>query len=76
MPRQELRRHFIFYHTLGPMVAGGLALMVILLIVSMLTTGAFAARARGLGIIVFCVLTLVGLLRSLIVIWKTRNLEQ
>jgi hypothetical protein len=29
-----------------------------------------------LGIIVFCVLTLVGLLRSLIVIWKTRNLEQ
>ena len=75
MPKREVRRHLIIYHTLGPMIVGGLALMMLLLIVSILTTGTFATRARGLGVIVFCVLTLVGLFRSLIVIWKTRGLE-
>jgi hypothetical protein len=75
MPKREVRRLLIVYEALGPMVAGGLVFLVIAFLLSMFFSGIRATRIRGLGFIVLGVLTIVGLFRTAMVVWKTRNLE-
>lgn len=75
MPKQEVRRLLIVYEALGPMVAGGLALLLVAFVVSAFFHGAVGARLRVAGLSALGVLTAIGLFRSAIVMWKTRNLE-
>ena len=75
MPRREVRRYLIAYQALGPMIAVGLAFLVLLSGLSIVFGGERGARVRVVGLVVLIVSILVGIFRSALVIWNTRNLE-
>lgn len=75
MPKREVRRYLIVYQALGPMVAIGLAFLVLLFCLSAFFAGERGTRVREVGLLVLGVSLVIGLFRSLMVIWKTRGLE-
>jgi hypothetical protein len=75
MPKREVRRYFLIYHSLGPMIAIGLIFTILLLAGSLLFSGIRAERMLGLSVVTFSVSALVGLGHSAIMLWKTRNLQ-
>ena len=75
MPRREVRHYLIIYQALGPMVAVGVAFLLLLFALSIFFAGERGVRVREVGLIVLAVSIFVGLLRSVLVIWKTRGLE-
>ena len=75
MPKREVRRYLIVYQAFGPMVAIGLAFLVLLFCLSAFFAGERGIRVREVGLLVLGVSVVIGLFRSLIVIWKTRGLE-
>ena len=75
MPKREVRRYLIVYHALGPMIAIGVVFLVLLLGASFFFAGEHGTRVREYGLMVLGASIVIGLIRSLVVIWKTRGLE-
>jgi len=75
MPKRELRRYLIVYHALGPLVWIGLTFLALLWLLSIFLPGDRAEKARVLGVLQFGVLVLIGLIRAIAVIWRTRKHE-
>jgi hypothetical protein len=73
--RYQIRRHLIIYRAAGPVLAASLTILVFALIVSLFSKGDLGAKLRALGLIQFGVAMGVSLIRSAIIIWKTRNVS-
>ncbi len=58
------------------MVAVGLTFLILLFCASIFFAGERGIRIREIGLIVLAVSTIIGLLRSAVVMWKTRSLDK
>ncbi len=76
MGKREVRRYLIQYHALGPMLWVGSVFLVLLWLSSLFLNQPLAYKMRALGVICFSVAAAVGLLRTLLVLVKTANLNQ
>jgi hypothetical protein len=75
MGRKEIRRYFVVYHSLGPLLVAALVFLAFFWVLSLFYNGTQAEKMRGVGLIFFAVLFLLGLFRGAVVFWKTRGLD-
>jgi hypothetical protein len=75
MSKKNLRWYLIVFHALGPMIAIGAAAMIFLLIFSLFFSGDLGIRIRLLALWYFGVFLMAGLVLSVVVVWKARNLD-
>ena len=75
MKNRKVRLHLVFFHAMLPYTAGGISLGAIVLILSFFFKGGTGDTFRLISYSVFLAFTVFGLVQSLIILWKTRDIE-
>jgi len=72
--RKNIQTHLTKFHTLGPLVGIGFGFMCLLFLGSLFFSPDLAAKLQLLGLALLGIFTILGLIRTAIMLYQTKNL--